>query len=90
MRYFHGLISSSLGQMLAELRAAAPGERVSFPDTLIIAAMVNPTLDVATTHEELEMSASISSIESHELRAAIVDLPTVVRDAVATEEIATR
>ncbi|UCC25836.1 MAG: hypothetical protein JSU98_01820 [Gemmatimonadales bacterium] len=90
-RYFHSLIASSAREAGSRLATAGSEEVVPIPDTLVLAVLSLPTLDIANaTLEELEMAADISAIEDPVLRSALVAWPRVVRDVFNEEATSQR
>ena len=86
---YHTLIASSVEDFRNKLEAERLSTVVLVPDTLIIALLSLPTLDLSNaTLEELEMSARVSTISNAELRRMIVAWPRVVNDAFWLEQTA--
>lgn len=86
---YHTLIASSVEDFRRRLEAEQPGAIVFVPDTLIVALLSLPTLDLSNaTLEELEMSARVSTISNPELRRQIVAWPRVLNDAFWLEQTA--
>ena len=86
---YHTLIASSVEDFRGRLEAERLSTVVMVPDTLIIALLSLPTLDLSNaTLEELEMSARVSTISNVELRRKIVAWPRVLHDAFWLEQTA--
>lgn len=86
---YHAAIASSVEDFRGRLEREWPDPIVFVPDTLIVALLSLPTLDLSiATLEELEMSARVSTIPDPELRRRIVAWPTVLHDAFWLEQTA--
>ena len=87
--HYHTIIASSVEDFRGRLEAERLSTIVMVPDTLIIALLSLPTLDLSNaTLEELEMSARVSTISNVELRRMIVAWPRVLHDAFWLEQTA--
>jgi len=84
----HRTIEGAARELDRRLREEMSSSTVRVPDTLIIAVLAMPTLELATGDlQQLQLATDISAIRDAELRQRLVSFPARVQD-VTSEEVA--